>query len=286
MKKPMIMVVLALLIATLACQINNINWQIETSETRVANIAENLPDNIEETELKFNMAGGEFFLNPGSTHLVAGTITYNVEKWEPEFTRRQNFFQIRQVDPFSFTGIPGNDVENTWDLMLTNTLPLDLTIEGGASKNVFNFSGMQLTKLSIIQGASETMIHFDVPNPQSMEKFTFTTGASSAELYGLGNANFKSMNFQAGAGSYTLDFSGVLTQDAIVNIQATVSNITLIIPAGMRAEVINEGTVSNINTEGTWLLKDDTYNTLVENGFGLKIFLDMAVGNVNLIHKE
>lgn len=286
MKKPIILVVLVLLMATLACQIENVDWQIETGETRVVNISEDLPADSAETELKFNMAGGEFFLNPGASQLVAGTITYNVEKWEPEFTRRENFFQIRQVNPFSVTGIPGSDVENTWDLALASSLPLDLTVEGGASKNVFNFSGLQLTKLSIIQGASETMINFDVPNPQSMEKFTFTTGASSAEIYGLGHANFKAMNFQAGAGDYTLDFSGTLTQNAIVNIQATVSNITIIIPAGMRAEVINEGTVSNINTEGTWLLKDDTYNTLVEDGFGLKIFLDMAVGNVNLIHEE
>ncbi len=286
MKKPLFLVILTLLAATLACQIENVNFSIETGETRVVEITEALPENNQESEIKFNITGGEFYLNPGSEVLANGTITYNVEKWEPEFTRRQNYYQIRQLNPFSVTGIPTNEVENTWDLALTSALPLDLSIEGGASKNVFNFSGMQLTNLSIIQGASDTMINFDVPNPQIMDEFTFTTGASSAEIYGLGHANFKTMIFQAGAGDYTLDFSGILRQDAIVNIQATVSNITLIIPAGMMAEVINEGTVSNINTEGTWLLRDDNYATLTEGEFGLTINLDMAVGNVNLIHEE
>ncbi len=285
MKKPLLFALLTLILSAVACQIENINLTIEPGETRVVNITEDLPENNEATEIKFNMAAGEFFLNPGSAYLVNGTITYNVENWEPEYTRRQNFYQIRQVNPLGISGIPGDEVENTWDLTLTNAIPIDLTIEGGASKNVFNFSGLQLNNLSILQGASDTMIQFDVPNPQTMDVFSFTTGASSAELYGLGNANFTEMRFQAGAGDYTLDFTGTLRQDAAVEIQATISNITIIIPAGMKAEIINEGTVSNINTTGTWLLTDDTYATLSE-GFTLTIYLDMAVGNVNLIHQD
>jgi hypothetical protein len=52
----------------------------------------------------------------------------------------------------------------------------------------------------------------------------------------------------------------------------------------MRAIIVNDGTVSNINTQGVWLLSDDTYNTQ-ENGPTLIINLDMAVGNVTLIHQ-
>jgi hypothetical protein len=90
------------------------------------------------------------------------------------------------------------------------------------------------------------------------------------------------MDFSAGAGDYTLDFTGALSHDAIVNVKATISNITIIVPTGTRAVVINEGTVSNINTRGVWLLNDETYSTLDE-GHTLTIHLDMAVGNVTLI---
>jgi hypothetical protein len=90
----------------------------------------------------------------------------------------------------------------------------------------------------------------------------------------------------AGAGDYTLDFTGSsLSHDMSVNIKAGISNITIIIPAGLKALVNNQGTVSNINTKGTWLLMDNTYSTLNE-GYTLTINLDMAVGNVNLNHKE
>jgi len=118
-----------------------------------------------------------------------------------------------------------------------------------------------------------------------MEDFSFKTGASSAELLGMGYANFTTMTFSAGAGDYTLDFTGALAHDATVNIKSTISNIRIIIPAGMKAVIVNKGTVSNINTEGTWMLNDDTYNTLVE-GYTLTIILDMAVGNVTLTHED
>lgn len=217
--------------------------------------------------------------------LVTGTILYNVEGWEPEFTRSSNLYEISQVNPFRLSGIPTDEVVNQWDLSLTTQIPLDLSIEGGASENIFNFTGVQITNLRIVQGASNSTIRFETPNPIEMEDFSFTTGASSAKLYGLGNANFTDMSVSCGAGDYTLDFSGVLTRNSRVDIKAGVSNISIIIPPGMNASINNQGTVSNINTRGTWLVRDDTYSTMAE-GPSLTINLDMAVGNVNLIHEE
>lgn len=282
MKKPIYAVIIALLIATFACSLQNI--QLETIDPQIVVIAEPVPQNSLETELVFKMTGGKFIITPDADGLVDGTIKFNVEQWAPEFIRRDNYVEIRQVNPFRLTGIPLGDVENIWELSLTDTLPLDLTIEGGASENLFDLTGLQITRLRIIQGASDTTLRFDVPNPGTMEELTFTTGASSAKLFGLGNANFSQMTMSMGAGDYTLDFSGTLNQDAIVDIKAGVSNITIIIPAGMRAVINNKGTVSNVNTQGTWLVSDQTYTTLNE-GYTLTINLDMSVGNVNLVHE-
>jgi len=283
MKKQLILPVLALIIAGIACSIQNV--QMETIDTQIVEISEPLPGNNDETKLVFQMTGGEFSINPGTEGLVEGTITYNVEQWEPEFTRSSNLFEIKQVEPLRITGIPSDEVKNKWDLSLTRNIPINLQIEGGASDNDFDFTGLQLTNLTIKQGASDTSIRFDSPNPIVMEELSYTTGASSAEILGLGFANFKRMTLSGGAGDYTLDFTGALSQDAVVDIKAGISNITIIIPAGMNAIIINKGTISNINSEGTWLLTDDTYTTM-EEGMTLTINLDMAVGNVNLIHLD
>jgi hypothetical protein len=257
---------------------------MKTIETQVKAIAEPMPSNSDVTELKFRMTGGKFSLVPGAQGLVNGTISYNVEQWEPEFTRRHNFYQIRQVDPFNFTGLPSGDVENNWDLALSSTIPINLSIEGGASENFFDLTGLQLTDLNIVQGASETIVRFDTLNPVAMKSFTFTTGASSAELFGLANANFETMIISAGAGDYTLDFTGSLSKDTTADIKAGVSNIKIIIPAGMNATINNLGIVTNINTKGTWLLSDNTYTTEAE-GAMLTINLNVSVGNVSLIRQ-
>ena len=283
MKKQIISVIIVLLMATLACSLQNI--RLEIIDSQIVFINEPFPQDSQTAEVVFKMTGGKFTITPDAEGLVNGSIKYNVEPWQPEVIRRDNYFEIRQVNPFRVTGIPLGDVENIWELALTNALPLNLTIEGGASENLFDLSGLQLTRLKITQGASETILRFDTPNPAVIEDLTFTTGASSAKIYGLGNANFRQMTMSCGAGDYTLDFTGTLLQDTQVNIKAGVSNITIIIPAGMRAVVINKGTVSNVNSQGTWLLTDQTYTTLNE-GYTLIINLDMSVGNVNLIHEE
>lgn len=282
MKKPILVVLIALLLAMLACSLQN--FQLETIDPQIVFVAETLPPDLGQTELVFKMTGGRFLITPDADGLVNGTIKYNVEPWAPEFIRRDGYFEIRQVNPLRLSGLPLGDAENTWELALSNALPLNLTIEGGASENDFDLTGLQLSRLRIMQGASDTTIRFDVPNPIILEDFRLTTGASSAKLYGLGNANFKSMTMSGGAGNYTLDFSGSLNQAAVVDIKAGVSNITIIIPNGMSAVVNNKGTVSNVNTQGTWLLSDQTYSTL-NDGFTLTINLDMSVGNINLIHE-
>ena len=283
MKKPLIAVVVVLLMATLACSLQNI--QMRTIDPQIVFVSEPFPQTALETEIVFKMTGGKFILTPDAQDFVSGSIKYNVEQWEPEFNRRDNYFEIRQANPFRLTGIPLGDIENTWELALTESLPLNLTIEGGASENEFDLSGLNLTRLRIIQGASDTTLRFDKPNPGVMEDFAFTTGASSAKIFGLGNANFRRMTMSSGAGDYTLDFTGALQWDSMVDIKAGVSNISIIIPTGMNAVVVNNGTVSNVNTQGTWMVTDQTYSTLNE-GYTLTINLNISVGNVNLIHEE
>jgi hypothetical protein len=283
MKKQLIAAIAVLLFAGFACSISNL--QMKTSETRTVDINAPLPENLEETEILFRMSGGEFNLNPGASNLVNGLITYNVEKWEPEFTYRENLYQIKQSEQLAISGIPTDEIINSWDLTLSTAVPIDLTIEGGASDNNYDLTGIQLTNLSIIQGASDTSLTFNQPNPANMESLSFTTGASSAKIFGLANANFNRMTFSGGAGNYTLDFGGSLSHDAYVEIKAGASNLKIIVPTGMQVQVNNLSSVSVINTEGTWLLKDDSYTTL-EEGYLLTIDLNLTVGNVTLVHEE
>ena len=58
MKKQLIFALSTLIFASFACSIQNI--EMKTIETQEISISESLPDRLEETELVFQMTGGEF----------------------------------------------------------------------------------------------------------------------------------------------------------------------------------------------------------------------------------
>ena len=144
------------------------------------------------------------------------------------------------------TGIPDlSNIKNSWDLSLGNH-PLNLSIEAGAYHAEYQFGGLALTNLTIKDGASDAKMDFASPNLTEMSLLSYETGASNVSLTGLGNANFASLVFHSGAGNFTLDFTGSLKRDGSVNIETGISNTTLVIPAGIPAQLTVEGGLSNV----------------------------------------
>jgi hypothetical protein len=90
---------------------------------------------------------------------------------------------------------------------------VELKINAGAYKGLFDFGGLAISSLEITDGASDTELAFSTPNLLEMETLRFVTGASKLEIKGLANANFESMTFRGGAGDFKLDFSGQLKRD-------------------------------------------------------------------------
>jgi hypothetical protein len=162
---------------------------------------------------------------------------------------------------------------------------MNLTIDAGAYQGDMDFSGVQLASLAIRDGASENKVQFNTPNPIVMSELEYTTGASTVTLEGLANANFRNMLFNGGAGTYILDFSGTLTQEADVQIEAGVSTIKIIIPAGMKAVIEVEGELKTVNTQGTWTVNDSAYTT---DGQGpvLNINVSTNLGILTLIQEK
>jgi hypothetical protein len=285
MKRPLIAVMIVLMLATLACSINLNIPRIETGASQTMSVSEPVPDSKQPTKLTLEMGAGTLNLAGGADGLVEGTIKYNVANWQPTIEHpAQNEVILNQSSANSFEGIPTNNIVNDWQLKLNSSKPLDLTVNAGAYTGYLDLSKLHLTNLAIKDGASKTRVIFDSPNPEKMENFTYTTGASQVELRGLANANFASMTFESGAGDYTLDFSGTLAQDTTVDIKTGVSNMTIDIPLGMNAKIISLGAIANITPEGTWTVNDSTY-TVSGDGYNLTIHISMSVGNLKLVHR-
>ncbi len=239
-----------------------------------------LPDTQDPLSLTFKFGAGDLKLSPASgPDLVSGSVTYNIPDLKPEIhTEGANV--TMQTGKYNLNGIPNLDkMKNEWDLQI-GPQPLALTIEAGAYDGEYEFGGLALTDLTIKDGASDVKLKFSSPNKTEMDLFRYDTGASDVSMEGLANANFRAMVFNSGAGNYTLDFSGELKHDAMVTIDSGVSNVTLLIPEGVAAQVSVEGGLLNVTAPG-WEKDGKVYR---QKGSGplLTIIVEMGAGNLVL----
>jgi len=211
------------------------------------------------TDVTISMGAGRLDIGPGAPGLVSGTISYNVEKWRPEVVRKDGAISIKQGTTKSFSGA-GTGVVNEWDLKL-GAAPIRLAVTAGAYEGTYELGGLSLQKLSIKDGAAKTDVNFASPNPSQLESLTYETGASTVTLSGLADANFKKLQFKGGAGSFTFDFSGQLRTSGSVTIDAGVSKLHIIVPAGTAAKVSVNGKLADVTYEGTWAVTGKIYST-------------------------
>lgn len=279
-KSLLVLVALVLAFSSLACSITLRAPRNETVEKRTFTIAEPLPEGAAPLHILIEMGAGELRMDSGSAQMLEGTIKYNVLNWEPSITRTADSIELLQNRTQSLNFNSGQ-VINEWDLLLGQH-PFDLTLNAGAYQSRLKLGGLPITELRINDGASDSRVSFDEPNPLVMEKLSYKTGASNVTLEGLGNANFQSLTFEGGTGSYLLDFAGEMRQDANAQIKVGLSSVELRVPADRNCRVIVSGGMSNINPRGTWTISGTSYSIQGEGPL-LEIKIEMGLGTLNLV---
>jgi hypothetical protein len=231
-------------------------------------------------DMTLKFGAGSLTLNSGASALVSGTATYNISDFKPTLTVTSSAVSIEQGN-WRLTGIPDiTNIKNEWDLALGNA-PIALTIDAGAYHADYELGGLSLTNLTISDGAAETKLNFASPNLTEMGLLSYSTGASNVSLSGLGNANFSSLEFDSGAGNYTLDFSGKFQRDGSVHIGTGVSNMTLVIPSGIPVQITVSGGLSNVTYGSGWVKNGNVY-TQAGTGPQLTISAEIGAGNLTL----
>lgn len=278
--KAIIITILILMLATLlACSFTVNVPTVTVSDTQTLTVDEPLSADVDTYQVNISMGAGKLTLAGGSQKLMEGTVVYNVENWKPTITRLDGQLTLKQ-DNTTNVGIPSNTIKNEWNLRL-GPVPMELGIVTGASESDLDLSGLSISKLSITDGASSAKVRFDTANPLIMDSLTYKTGASQVELTGLSNSNAQVINFEAGVGSYTLDFTGFYGHDMTVNIKAGVSQVKLIFPVESYVKVINNGALSDINVNGTWMVNNNTY-TYGEHHPLITVNVDMGLGSLDI----
>lgn len=282
-KKLILIPVIILTIASLACSFTVNLPQIQTQQTTTENISVPLPvDKSTPSNVTVQFGAGNLILKPGATDaLVSGTAEYNVVELKPVVTATSNGVTISQGN-LKVNGIPSfsSKVINDWTLLLANS-PMALSIKAGAYTGNYELGGLSITSLNVTDGASSVDLGFSSPNLVPMTNLNYSTGASEVTITGLGNANVSNFSFNGGAGSYTLDFSGQLQQDVTGSVDSGVSSVVIRVPTGTPVQVTLESSLISVSTSGMWDHNGNTY-TQTGSGHTITILVKMGAGSLQL----
>ncbi|PKN91941.1 MAG: hypothetical protein CVU44_16750 [Chloroflexi bacterium HGW-Chloroflexi-6] len=281
MLKKLFFISLILVLTLSACSVR-VNTQKQTLGPDIVDEISIENPEAETAFLTLEFGAGNLRLSPGTDkQLVNGTATYNIADLKPIVTEDGETVKIHQGEYKMETWPNLDGAKNEWDLNL-GSMPLDLTIKAGAYEGILDFGGLSLVNLTIRDGAADVKVDFSSPNLVRMNSLNYQTGASNVTLKNLANANFTTLSFEGGAGNYTLDFGGELQQDAGVTLRAGMSNITLVIPEGLAAQITVDGGLSSVNVPTGWRQNGNTYS---RSGDGpvLTIVVDLGAGNLQIV---
>ncbi len=276
---------LLLVLVGLACgvTVNLPEDAIEIGPVVTDEIVVAAPDSGDTAKVRLRFGSGLMEISPGAEGaLIRGTASYNVEDLKTSVQTSGNQVEIESGSfDYDLTGLPNfNDIENTWDLKF-GAYDTDLEIRAGAFKADLDLGGLALHNFRIFGGASSMDVNFSKPNRVAMNSMRITTGASTVKLHKLANANFSLLDFDGGAGTYVLDFSGNMQRDASVEVDVGLSILEIIVPEGVPAQVTVNGTLNNVNAYGDWKGDGSSFSQK-GSGPALNITINTNAGTLTL----
>ena len=134
-------------------------------------------------------------------------------------------------------GIRSERHNNRLRLSLADSVPLKLSVNTGVGDTRLSLSGMKVSRLDLESGVGGSKISAYEPNPVSCEFIRIKNGVGSMDAVGLGNLNFRELEFEGGVGGANLDFSGQWKQDADIRIQVGVGGVNVRMPRDVAVRV-------------------------------------------------
>jgi hypothetical protein len=189
-------------------------------------------DKAKELELELNIGVGELNVNPGADEWVEGTLEFNEDKFKSEVSYKlkgdKGIAAIEQKEKKKLGDIKIGKVKNTWNLNLNDEIPIDLSVNSGASDTNLDLKGLKLSGLDVDAGVGNVTIDlggkweesFDVTLEMGVGKSTIIlpddVGVKIIATKGIGNADFVGL-ISKGDGVYVNE--AFEDADVIINLE-------------------------------------------------------------------
>jgi hypothetical protein len=196
-------------------------------------------EGADSAEVALDISAGEIVVRGAdSADLLAGLFRYNRVRLEPDVDVVRSGSKARVVVRHRRRGgtVFGN-VRNTWDLTLSNRVPLDLDLDCGAGESRLDLRGLDLRSLTIDMGVGELRADLTGERTRSLEvsvdggvgEATFDLPASigvRAEVDG-GLGSVHAPGFTKSGRVYTNEVWGKTAVSITVSVDAGIGSVNL-----------------------------------------------------------
>jgi len=231
----------------------------ERAPVKMASISQSQPlaqEKSLEVDVRFDIGSLEITGEKKEGSLYSFDLDYDKAAYSPEFqyhihpngTDARLSFRLQRIDR---TGIRKENPNNQLRLAFTDAVPLKLQLNTGVGDAVLSLSGIQLARMDYEVGVGGAKIYAYDPNEIQCEYIRLKSGVGSFEAIGLGNLNFRKLEFSGGVGGADLDFTGEWKQNADINIEVGVGGANVRMPRniGVRVEA-EKHFLSGLHLEG------------------------------------
>jgi hypothetical protein len=137
-------------LTTIACDMENVEGGID--QTQPVNFN---PQGIDAATVELQLGAGELNVRGGGSQLADGQLDYNLSSWKPVIhqTTAGHFARLRIEQPETHQ-MP-RQLKYTWNLQLSDTIPISLSVHCGAGQANLKLGNVRLRNLGVEIGAGE-----------------------------------------------------------------------------------------------------------------------------------
>jgi len=205
---------------------------------------------------EITMQPGNLEVRGGAAYLLDARFTYRPAAWKPAInyrvSRGRGYLVVRQPRLQSVT-----NGTNTWDVRLSDRVPIDLAVTSGPGNAGLNLRSLALHVLTLSAGPGNVTVDAGSPSLTKLE-------------------------LSAGPGNLSVRLTGPWQHNVVATIQGGIGNTTLYLPSGIGVRVTVQGggfvTAPNFSQqEGAYVNAEFGHSKFV-----VRVALTAGIGNVVL----
>lgn len=136
------------------------NYRGAARDIETVTASQELTD-VDEARVTLRFAGGKLTVSPGDAlNLVEAQMDYRADTSRPRLTYSEEDGFGRAVLRRTGSTHAGPGMGNTWDVRLTDQIPLELRLVAEGSNCNLDLSGLQITDVEVTAGASNVVVRF------------------------------------------------------------------------------------------------------------------------------